>query len=116
MIEASNLSHKEYFRLNGALSVERTEAMFEEVAEAQAYDVREFADYAIEAQCGFSDEDFLQDEVSDLYAFAKRLRGDNKKDLLSIIEAIENALQQHKNSVEFGYEQLNKIISPVKKV
>lgn len=114
-IEASHLSHEEYVHLNGALSAERTEQILSEYDEAIAMDVREFAPYAQEARAGFAEEDFLQEDVNDLYAFAKRLRGENKKDLLSYIEAIEFKLQELRNSVEYGNEQLSKIISTIKR-
>lgn len=115
MIESSNLTHAEYFHLNGNLSLERVENVLDDLHQAQDMDVREYADYAQEARAGFAEEDFLQEEISDLHYFAKRLRGDNKKDLITYIEAIENKLQELRGQVEYGNEQLSNIIATVKK-
>lgn len=114
-IESSNLSHAEYFHLNGNLSVERTEQALNDLHEAQSFDVREYAPYAQEARSGFVQEDFLLPEIGSLRDFSKRLRGDNKKELLEYIEAIENELQQLQSSQEYAQEQLENIIRAVYK-
>ena len=114
MIEASNLSHNEFFRLNGALSQGRTEQVLQELDESESNHVREYLSYAEESRIGFASEDFLQEEMSDLRHFAKRNSGDNKLDLLSYIEAIEFKLQELRGQVEYGSEQLNKIIKAAK--
>lgn len=109
-IESSNLTHAEYFHLNGNLSVERTEKALHDLQQAQALDVREYASYAEEARSGFVQEDFLMPEIGLLRDFSKRLRGDNKKELLAYIEAIENELQQLQSSQEYAQDQLENII------
>lgn len=114
-IESSNLSHAEYFLLNGALSEERTEQALTDLDEAISLDVREYAPYAEEARSGFASEDFMQEEVSDLHYFAKRLRGNNKEEFLTYIENIETKLQELRGQVEYGNEQLSKIITTIRK-
>ena len=114
MIESSNLTHAEYFHLNGQLSTERTEQLVTELEQAQSFDVREFASYAQEATAGYPSEDFMHEQVSDLHYFAKRLRGDNKQELLRIIEAIDDALQCQFNASDYGRSELHKIISVIK--
>jgi hypothetical protein len=110
MIEGSNMTHAEYFYLNGKLSEQRTEQLLSALHDAQAFDVREYASYAQEAQSGFPEEDFLAEHTSDLHHFAKRLRGENKKELLAIIERLIQTESDVAQSGEYGYDQLRKII------
>jgi hypothetical protein len=114
-IESSNLTHEEYFHLNGALSKERTEQLITELEEAQAFDVREYASEAQEACAGFPEEDCLQQCILDLQDFAKRLRGENKKDLLMLVEALQHMQSEIASNAEYGYSKLSKIISTVKR-
>lgn len=115
MIEASNLSHTEYFRLNGQLSSERVEQLLDDSKIAIELDVREFAPYAQEASGQFPSEDFLHEIVSDLYYLAKRMRGETKKELLGIIESLEDALQCQANASDYGRGELSKIIQTIKR-
>lgn len=114
-IESSNLSHAEYFHLNGVLSEDRTASVLVELEEALECSVVEYAPYAEEARSGFASEDFMQEEVSDLHYFAKRLRGSNKEELRQYIENIENKLQELRGQVEYGNEQLSKIIATIRR-
>ena len=114
-IESSNMTHEEYFRLNSILSIERTEQVLHALQEAQALDVREYAAYTQEARSGFASEDFLVPEVILLRHLAKHLRGDNKQDLLVIIEVIENELQQLQSGTEYANDQLSNIVRTVTK-
>jgi hypothetical protein len=77
--------------------------------------VREYVPYAQEASAQFPAEDFLSDQVSALQEFAKRLRGDNKKDLLHIIECISDALQCQFYATDYGMAELRKIINTIKR-
>ncbi len=101
--------------MNGALSEDRTEQALADLQQAQSMDVRGYVPYAEEARSGFSNEDFMQEEVSDLHYFAKRLRGNNKEELLQYIENIENKLQELRGQVEYGNEQLSKIIAAIRR-
>ena len=115
MIDASNMTHEEYFRVNGKLSEQRTEQLLSTLDEAQAFDVREFASYAQEAQAGFPEEDFLADVISDLHYLAKNMRGDNKKQMLHIINKLDDIAQCQFNAADYGCEQLHKIIATIKR-
>lgn len=115
MIEAHNLTHAEYFHLNGALSKQRTEEILSTLHDAQALDVREYASYAQEAQGGFPAEDFLADVLSDLHNLTKFVRGDNKKELLRIISNLDDIAQCQFNAADYGRERLHKIIATIKR-
>lgn len=114
MIEASNLTHAEYFHLNGKLSEDRTEAILSNLHDAETLDVREYASYAQEACSGFPDEDFLADVISDLHYLAKNMRGNNKEQMLHIINKLDDIAQCQFNAADYGREQLHKIICTVK--
>lgn len=114
-IESSNLTHKEYFHLNGALSVERQEEILESLVDHESMNVQEYAPYAQEASGQYPAEDFLAEHVSDLWALSKRLRGDNKQELTKIIQSIEDALQCQVYATEYGRSELHKIISTIKR-
>lgn len=115
MIQASNMTHEEFYRVNGTLTPERIDAILSERDTLEAFDVREFAPCAQEARGCFIAEDFAQEHLYDLRDIAKRLRGDNRNSLLMLIERLESTIQEACQSAEYGASELDKIISTVKR-
>lgn len=105
MIDSSALTHEEAFRLNGTLSEQRIEALLEEAAGApHAEDIGPKVD---EARGQFPDEDFFSEceeellgHLDALKELAKSVRGNNKAEIQSIIDRLEQCLATVKRKVE----------------
>lgn len=108
MLYSSNMTHEEFYRVNGTLTPERIDSMFEKCDEAEAW--QDLTPCIQEAHSCFIEEDFLQKEILKLQAFAKRLRGDNKAELLQLIEDMEGEITQAIASAEYGVSELNKCL------
>lgn len=108
MIDSYNMSNEEFYRVNGTLTPARIDAMFSKVDEAEAWE--DLTPCIQEAKSCFIDEDFLQSTVLRLQEFAKRLRGDNRQDLLKIVEDMEHDIGQAIASAEYGASELDKCL------
>ena len=104
-IDINTLSPHEAYRITGQLTQAHIESLLE------VADLSEKASSVesgiCEAKAQFPDEGFLQDIISDLQTFAKRLRGENRADLLAIAEQLEQTQLETFQSTEYGLEQLN---------
>lgn len=85
----TNLTNEEYFRLHNTLPVDRIAELLDENANKVERDEIPFDD--ILAQ--FPEEDFTSTIETRLQELAKRLRGDNRAELLSIIESLQDLAQ-----------------------
>ena len=100
----SSLTNKEYFRMYGTLSPDRIEELL--------YDPSTEIDLAgavakiEEGIRQFPEEDFVYNIIECLQTLAKRLRGANREELLSIINAAEDALQCQFYATEYGRREL----------
>lgn len=65
--------------------------------------------YVDEAHAAYPEEDFAGDVISDLQTFAKRLRGENRADLLAIANTLTELQHQQFLSTDHGREELSKI-------
>lgn len=101
---ASNMTAREVLRQHGYLP--------ESVAET-VIDAAEFAEKADDISCevlegtGGPGEDCLQSHIDYLRDFVKRLRGDNRADLLLEIERLEQTQLEFWQSTEYRTEKLN---------
>lgn len=110
MIHSSNMTHEEFYRVNGTLTPERIDSLLDEKGTLEAFDVREYVPCAQEAKGCFIGEDFMQEHLDDLKDIAKRLRGDNRNSLLMLIDRMESTIQEACQSAEYGASELDKII------
>jgi len=106
MLNASNLTAAEVFRINGALPVELQETLLRKAE--QLDEARACVAHVQEAAGQYPDEDFLQDAISDLQTLAKRMRGDNRADLLALVEKLETIQTDAHNSTSYGLDELSK--------
>lgn len=106
-VEASNLSHAEFYRLNGALSAERCETLID--AEADLEQLIDASTHIDEASGCFVSEDFLSGVLSDMRALAKKVRGGNKFDLEQLIERLEEIESEEARNAEYGRDELRKL-------
>ncbi len=104
MIEGTNLSNNEYYKLNGSLSSDRIEALLDldglmEFVSGTHY-------YLEEAQGQFPEEDFLCGVVNKLHKLADKLRGDNKAAVLDIVDLVFGALGLGLYMERHGYKSV----------
>ena len=62
-----------------------------------------------EAHAAYPAEDFAHEVIADLQGFAKRLRGENRADLLAIVNALAELQHQTFLSTDHGREELSEI-------
>jgi hypothetical protein len=112
-IEATNLTNKEYYRLNGTLSEERIEALLEIDVNV---DGSSPAAYIDEAMGTFPNEDFLEHIIKKVREVAKRVRGDNKDDLDQILLDLEDLQDKVNNDSDYGRSELENALGDINKV
>lgn len=104
---------EEFYRLNGYLSRDYAEPLLD--AQNKLESVSGVDSYIQEAMGQYPAEDFLSEIVSDLHALAKRMyKGDNKTELLRIIESMDDALQCQSNASDYGREELHNALKVYK--
>jgi hypothetical protein len=69
-----------------------------------------------EACCQFPAEDFLEGVKDRLHELSKRVRGDNKSELMGIIEALDDIAQCTFNAADYGRDELRKAIKALDEV
>lgn len=107
----ANLTAEEEFRLTGTLSPAKIEELLDTSAEV-GY-IKGIDAHIEEAMGQFPAEDFLSDTISRLHEFARRLRGQNRSDLLGIIESIDDLAQLTFNAADYGRDELKKALAAI---
>lgn len=103
----SNLSNREHFRLYGTLTPERIETLLDLDEKLQAFDGLEA--HVQEARRQFPAEDFLVPVQDRLHELAKRLRGDNRQEILSIVEQLDDINQCQVYATGYAVDELGKL-------
>lgn len=104
---------EEFYRLNGYLSRDYAEPLLD--ASDKLQHVTGIAAYIQEGMSQFPAEDFLADIKDRLHTLAKRMyKGDNKTELLAIIEAMDDQLQCQFYATEYGTSELHKALKVIK--
>jgi len=106
MLHASNMTAAEHLRINGTLPIELAEQLVEYPERLEALEGIDA--YMSEAMGQYPEEDFLSDPISRLHALAKRVRGDNRDEVLAIIEQLDDIAQTTFNSADYGRDELRK--------
>lgn len=104
---------EEFYRINGYLSKDYAEPLLD--AQNKLDSVSGVDAHIQEAMGQFPAEDFLSEIVSDLHALAKRMyKGDNKTELLRIIESLNDALQCQLYASDYRREELHNALKAYK--
>jgi len=112
-LNQSNISPEEYYRMYDELDNERIEYLLQNQRDENA-----FSDVEIgieEAQAQYMGEDFLKDEIDQLFDLAKRLKGYNRETLNSLISKIELEVDKEKAASEYRADELNKVLKLINK-
>jgi hypothetical protein len=98
VIEASNLSFAEFYRLNGVVTPERAEQAIAALEEVPQYE--EARDRLGSVAGFFPDEDFLDEALDLARDLVKNCKGSNVKvavDLLANLEQLQTTVGQHRD-------------------
>lgn len=108
----TNMTDEEVFRMTGNLPPDRVEKLLNRQDTEEI--INSINVYASEARMTV-EEDFLSDQTTRLFEIAKKLRGDNRKDLEEVIEEIRLSVQEMVNAASYSNEQLDLIVKEVRK-
>ena len=97
-------ANSEIYRVTGTLPAERIEALLE----LDSVDLSGVIVHIQEARGSFPGEDSLASIIEDLTALAKHMRGENQKELRSIIERADSLQSELARDAEYGLEELTK--------
>lgn len=106
-----SLSPAEHFRVHGTLPTNAIEDLLEAVKSADVLD--DIEAHIEEARGCFLEEDFGQRTKDRLHDLAKRLRGDNKLEVLAILEELTEDIDQEVKSGEYGYDEFKKALGAI---
>lgn len=109
----TNMTDEEVFRMTGNLPPDRVEKLLNRQDTEEV--INSIDAYAYEARMTI-EEDFLSAQITSLYEIAKKLRGDNRKDLEKVIEEIRSSVEEMVNAASYSNEQLDLIVKEVRKV
>lgn len=116
MFDFSNLSHEEYYKINGNLTHKRIEDILDAQANlptSRALD--EVAGEIKESQVSIG-EDVLSDILIDVEYLAKRCKGENRDVAIALAEKVrqletelQQALEYHNDKIKSAIESVNNI-------
>lgn len=109
-IDLNTLSASEAYRISGTLPHDKIEQLLD--AQEQLDAIGNVSGSLIDAD-QYPAEDFLQDAIDDIGLMAKRLRGDNRADLIAISVKLEDLQLSIARAAEYGRECLNTAIKAV---
>lgn len=108
-----NFSPEEYYRMHGKLEESHINLLLD--SHGRLDSAPDVSIYISEARAQYPEEDFLQGVLERLGDLGKRLRGDNRAEVQSMIEELEQIQMDTRNSSEEGLDQLGKATAELKK-
>lgn len=116
MFDFSNLSHEEYYKINGSLSPKRIEDILDAQANLPTCAVLDTVKGEIQESQVDIGEGVLTDIILDAEYLVKHCKGENKSTALVLLEKIkqleieiQSALEYHKEKIDSAIESLNNI-------
>lgn len=103
-----NYSNAELFKLSGTLPSDRIETLLD--CESKLNLVADYKTKVQEAYYCFISEGFADNELQQLKALCKSLRGNNRSQLENIIESLENTIASEVSNAAYGRDELRDII------
>jgi hypothetical protein len=108
----SNATAEEEFKLTGTLRSSSIESLLDGAAALESYEGIEA--HISEAMGQYPAEDFTSELAQRMLNLAKRLRGDNKAEMLAIIESLDDMAQCRFNASEYGRSELQAALDVIK--
>lgn len=116
MFDFSNLSHEEYYKINGNLSPKRIEDILDAQANLPTREALDTVKGEIQESQVDIGEDVLSDIITDAEYLAKYCKGENKSIATALLEKIkqleieiQSALEYHKEKIGSAIECLDNI-------
>ena len=107
-----NITAEEEFRMAGQVTGDRLQELLKYSEAASKFD--DLESKVREAYAQYPAEDFLSDIKARLHELAKRLRGQNKEELLGIIECLSDVDQCTFYATECGTTELDDALKIIK--
>lgn len=107
----SNMTAEEMYRATGTLSREKIEELLD--AEAKLTQVKNIEGHLVDAH-QFPNEDFLAGVTDKVRQVFERVHGENKKDLLHVIEMLDDIGMCTLNASQYGREELKQALDVVR--
>jgi len=107
MIDSTNLSNAEYFRLNGNMSNDRIESLLELEAVSKEINLDNLSASLEEISGAFPNEDFAEDIIWELEQLAATL---NDERVYRILSTLENRVIQVINEANYGVNLVQELI------
>ena len=86
---SSNMTPKEHLKIYGSLPLSEIEARVDRIEEIDAQDLSDIEIHINEAKAQFPEEDALSPMLKRIAALTKRMRGDNREELVAILYELE---------------------------
>lgn len=99
-----NLSPEEHYRLHGRIADCHAIELLNAYVKIKA--VADIGEYLDESKGGFPSKDFISDVIEDVSQLRAHVRGENKKDLQSILDKLNKLAKTHRQSSEYSLKQL----------
>ena len=111
MFDFSNLSHEEYYKINGSLSPKRIEDILDTQANLPTREALNTVRGEIQESqvCGIG-EDILADALTDVEYLAKWCKGENKSVAMSLLEKLRQMEIQVQSALEYHNEKVTSAI------
>lgn len=113
MFDFSNLSHEEYYKINGSLSPKRIEDILDAQANLPTREALDIVKGEIQESQINIDEDVLTDIILDAEYLAKYCKGENKSVALTLLEKIKQMEIEIQSALEYHKEKIGSAIECV---
>lgn len=107
MYVASNMTTKEFLRINGYVTREQAETLVDLGTAAE--EVGDLGSLLSEVKTGFPEEDFLGGPIRALQGLARVVRGSNRQRVVDLIGELNMIQSEINGQVEYAQEELKKV-------
>lgn len=106
-----NMTAREALRIHGTVPLDKLEDLLDR--EDALKEVQEIDANLKEAMAQYPAEDFLQTPINRLHELAKRLRNENRQEVLAIIGQLDDIAQCTFYAADYGRDELRKALKTV---
>ncbi len=114
MIDYSNMTDEEIYNIHGSLPSARIERMFDTLAFYRSKDYEAAIENIENAEAEIYTAPFLETELKELRALAKKVRGDNRDKLKFLIEMLEDTQRRVIDNLKYATSQLEEALEALK--
>ena len=111
MLNRSILTISEEFQMFGEITGSRAEEAMNAIVMGE--NVPSIKAHIDEACAMFPDEDFTAEIIIEMRGLAKRIRGENRAEMLQLIEKLEAKNEEVWQAAEYGVDELKKALKVI---